>query len=89
MTSKPRITYSKVEFFLVSKHRSDRLAVVVSCHHVHLKSILVIVFSLKNNQVSRASVYKNLLENATRALLDKIPHLGEERMLLLLNDSFR
>ena len=31
-------------------------------------------------QVSRASVYKQLLENALRALLDQIPHLTEERM---------
>ncbi|CAM9315627.1 unnamed protein product, partial [Hapterophycus canaliculatus] len=39
--------------------------------------------------VSRASVYKQLLENSLRVLLDKIPHLEEERMLMLLNDSFR
>lgn len=40
-------------------------------------------------QVSRAAVYKQLLENSLRVLLDKIPHLTEDRMLLLLNDSFR
>lgn len=40
-------------------------------------------------QVSRASVYKQLLENSLRVLLDKIPHLEEKTMLDLLNDSFR
>lgn len=40
-------------------------------------------------QVSRASVYKQLLENSLRVLLDKIPHLEEKTMLRILNDSFR
>eukprot|EP00903_Cladosiphon_okamuranus_P008965 g8577.t1 len=39
--------------------------------------------------VSRASVYKQLLENSLRVLLDKIPHLEEKTMLRILNDSFR
>ncbi|CAM9735221.1 unnamed protein product, partial [Ectocarpus fasciculatus] len=39
--------------------------------------------------VNRASVYKQLLENSLRVLLDQIPHMPEAKMLALLNDSFK
>ncbi|CAN0405426.1 unnamed protein product, partial [Ectocarpus sp. 12 AP-2014] len=39
--------------------------------------------------VSRASVYKQLLENSLRVILDQIPHLPEKVLLDLLNDSFK
>ncbi|CAB1114460.1 unnamed protein product [Ectocarpus sp. CCAP 1310/34] len=39
--------------------------------------------------VSRASVYKQLLEDSLRVLLDQIPHLPENVLLDLLTDSFK
>lgn len=69
------------------KHKPRTLCFV--CQYLRGRNLANAGGYLAFVQVSRASVYKQLLENSLRVLLDKIPHLNEKTMLDLLNDSFR